>query len=435
MLVLDLTGTLPENKITDELHTLTPIPDKKDRIICPKFGSLYVESLTVRDVVTGLPLIRNVDYITAHHDSVSSELTGKDIESLIIIINESISNNIKISYQALGGNYIIERDFLMEQLTGIDDAAIVYRFDEMVGTPDSYPGDENHPHEWWQVYGFDSLIENLDEVYSSIRDGTKGLKTSLFEYMELYKQIIIDANNNYESSKDHLSDYSNPHRTDKASIGLSEINNWQLAGRADSLNIDNETVYMGISGVSSLYNTYVYPALSGHITGFNNPHKVTAAQLGVYTKAEIDGQYANRLLRTSNAYDTKKFNGKTVSEFSNEVRTNFTANNVASNTTFKGNLIANNFDSSNTLSVLFGDGNLKPFDSVKPANIQTGWKWIHHRGVASSEMNAWMSVIGAAAGPGEKIFKSFWFTCNERHEAIKFLIGKREVNGTTTRII
>lgn len=435
MLKLDLSGTSVHNRIINEKHKLERIPDKKDRIICPKYGSYYVESLSIRDDNTSRPLIQGEDYLVAYHDPDFSKLTGKDIESLIIIINESVSENVRISYQALGGKLTIERDFLYEELQGVDESTMTYSFYDIIGTPTEYPGDADHPHEWWQIYGFDSLIENLEMLYRAISAGRTGYYNALNEYAELYKDIILQALDEFESNKEHLTDYNNPHQTDKTKAGLSEIHNWPIAGQVQSLDTTRDDVYMGISGVSSQFKNYVYPDLSAHLTDFNNPHRLTAEQLGIFDKSEVDGLYSDRLLRTSSAYDSKLLDGKNVAKLTTDVKTNLAASNVDSNTTFRGERITDDFNSASGLQVFFGDGRLKPFDSIKPANVERGWLWKHSTGVAASETAAWTNVIGYQAAPGEKIFKSFWFKPNKNMEAISFLIGRRESNGTTTRII
>lgn len=435
ILPLDLTGNALTNRVEDEVHLLESINDKNDRVICPLYGTFYVESLEVREAETGEALVLNKDYIVAYHESDYSILTGKDLESLIIVTDPLVGPRIKISYQALGGELVIERDFLYEEISKVDNLEIKYSFDDIVGLPEAYPGDEKHPHEYWQIYGFESLIEVIDMLEPAIIDSKSGLIASITEYMEIYKKLIEEAMDAYDDNLEHLEDFNNPHQDNKDKIGLSEIHNWSLANRIQSMDTENKTNYMGLSGVSSLYKEYIFPVLSEHLTDYNNPHKVTFEQLDLYSREQIDGFYSDRLLKTSPAYNTDLVNGKTVPEFSNEVRTNLAASNIASNTRFHRDRLVSNYQGLNYNGIVFGDGSLKEALDVKPPNLDQGAKWILHPGIANSEAMAWSTVVGYPGEVGEIIFKNFWRTMTPFDTVVNYVVGRKEAGGGTTRLI
>lgn len=61
--------------------------------------------------------------------------------------------------------------------------------------------------------------------------------------------------------------------------------------------------------------------LQQHINNKNNPHGVTAAQLGAYTSAQVDALLAGYLKTNAKAADSDKLNGKTYAQVMSDVKT------------------------------------------------------------------------------------------------------------------
>ncbi len=430
ILELDLTGSNVDNRITDEIHRLTKIENKNDRIICPRYGTFYVESLIVREV-SGRPLEEGRDYKLAYHESDYSELTGKDLESLIIIVNPDVSNDVKIEYQALGGKLEIVKDFLQVKLDELDEWVLEYKFEDIVGLPEGWVGDADHPHKYWQLYGWDSLIENLDGLGDALGRDRTALHSAVDEYVGIYKGLLDDIMELYRAYMNHVNGFGNPHGTTDVHLDLDLIMNWHMADYEESKNITNDSLYMGVHGVTSLYVEYLYPYLRAHIDNKQNPHQVTAAMLGLFTRDEIDAFYNERLLKSSRAYDSNLFEGRDIETFTSNVRTNLKSSDIKKNELFNINRMATNVSTAfNGLNVLTGDNRLLSVEDISyeadRGDLFTTWRFLPG---SSSDAGSWNAIVAASATPGTILLKNVNLGTYSY-----FMAGLRQANGTTVRI-
>lgn len=107
-----------------------------------------------------------------------------------------------------------------------------------------------------------------------------------------------------EGVSDHIADSNNPHGVTKAQVGLSNVQNYPVASEALAKDATSNAHYM-----TPLAVRWAVAALVGeggvgdHITNINNPHRVTAAQVGTYTSEELDLMLADKLDDTAAAAD------------------------------------------------------------------------------------------------------------------------------------
>ena len=96
----DPTGVNPDNLVSGEIHQLSNRPI---RVAVPKYAPFFTDSLIVYDGLTQQPLVRGQDYKIP---TISREATlrfGKEIADAILIENSNVSDEIRITYQVLGG--------------------------------------------------------------------------------------------------------------------------------------------------------------------------------------------------------------------------------------------------------------------------------------------------------------------------------------------
>ena len=79
----------------------------------------------------------------------------------------------------------------------------------------------------------------------------------------------------------HVTDYGNPHQVTKAQIGLGLVQNYGIATDADALAGSSNALYMTPYLVGLMMSRGSDATLTGHLNDFNNPHKVTKAQVGL----------------------------------------------------------------------------------------------------------------------------------------------------------
>lgn len=162
---LDPTGVNPDNFVSGELHTLNDLPV---RVIVPRYGPFFTEGLVVYDHLSQRALIKGADY---RIPVISQEATlrhGKEIADAILIENQAVASQVRISYQTLGGDYqnnisniVAIYEAVINDSRNIDWATGVY------GKPNAYPPGP-HPHWLSDIYGFEPLTFQLERIAQAI---------------------------------------------------------------------------------------------------------------------------------------------------------------------------------------------------------------------------------------------------------------------------
>lgn len=426
ILKLDLTANDPDNFIENETHSLTTIDSSPNRILIPRYGSFYRKGLLVRET-SGTPLTYGKDYRFGKHEQEFSTLTGLDVESFIVITKTTVSNNITMTYRALGNESNVSHESLQELLELVRDSELIQDFKDIVGTPSGYPGDESHLHKYWQLYGFESLIENLTLLGTALGDNRRGLQSSGNEYSNIYLNLLNDVLVHYRSFIGHLSDYDNPHDTTAKHVGLEKVNNWRLASFDESKDRSINNLYIPLDGAISLIDTYLLPYLNAHLRDKSNPHNVTLKQLDLYDVSQIQQLYGQRLLRTNGAADSKLFDGKTLDRLITDTKTNLHASNVHPTTVFNRDRIAVTSGSIGD-KVLIGNNTFKHIrEIVNRPDLESSWVMLP--GIVGSRALAWQSVVAANVPAHRIILKNYYVST-----MIETLAAKRNVDGTTSPI-
>lgn len=84
----------------------------------------------------------------------------------------------------------------------------------------------------------------------------------------------------------HISDYNNPHRVTAEQVGLGNVNNTSDMDKPVSTATQEALNNLKTELEEKITNND--SGLSDHISDFNNPHKVTAEQVGAYSKEEVN---------------------------------------------------------------------------------------------------------------------------------------------------
>lgn len=258
---LDPTGINPNNAVVNEPHTL---PSRTVRVFATAYGAFYTESLVVRDVATGLPLTKDVQYYAAELYELPSARYGKEICAIVVITDPTVSNNIVCDYQCLGGPFGTSAQAIIQQIENLnlDDRPVAWG--NIINKPSEYEP-SHHLHDVGDVYGFEYVVHALDRIRAAIEFGDAASHDAIYEYIDRIEAdllaLINTGNGNLQA---HLQDTNNPHGTTAAQVGAYT--------KAESNAITNP----------------ITTALNAHTANTNNPHATTAAQVGAYTQAQTD---------------------------------------------------------------------------------------------------------------------------------------------------
>lgn len=262
---LDKTGTNPNNAVVGEIHDL---PNRRIRAIATDYGAYFVESLVVVDLATNQTLTKD-QYRADTMYALPTGWTGKEICAIILITDSNVSNNVMVSYQALGGEFSYSATAVIQQIEALDLDDRPVKWGDILGKPDRFPPDY-HLHDIGDLYGFEYVVHALEQIRQAILLGDAASHDQIYRYID---DVIAKLTALLDGQKDqlnmHLIDYFNPHRVTAAQVGA------YTKAAVDAL----------ISQLTTTVNT--------HINDLGNPHQVKAHQTGAYESGEVDQLLAN----------------------------------------------------------------------------------------------------------------------------------------------
>lgn len=337
-LPLDIEGTKPSNWRANESHAVVTAIGKTNRVIVPEFGAFFVKGAEVRDA-NGVALVRHQNVEFTYHYEMFSELAGQGVCALIVITDKTLKAPFTISYQAVGGNFSLSVRELADVIDYITYNLEKLKWEDIIDKPTAYTP-KDHMHKYWQLYGLDTVVTNLNRLGDAWAVGRKSILAANKTYYLSYAVLMQQALDAYKAKvQAHLTDVSNPHQSDKTKIGLSNINNWPLATYIESVNPTIKDKYQPIGGVYNQLIAESIPVLNTHIADKAtltkpDPHNLTLAQLGVYSTAQINNIFNQRLRKDQTAYDTNTIVGVTWPAMYAHIRANLDTSNIDQNTRF-----------------------------------------------------------------------------------------------------
>lgn len=316
-LPLDLTGRLPTNLRPAESHILTRVPNKTSRICVLNHGAFYVDNLLIRDN-TGRRLDKGVDFETAYLYGDLSSLTAKEIMAMIVVKNVAVVSPISVTYQAVGGAFGISTVELKALMESLEEGNFSLKWEDIIGKPTAYVP-EDHDHEWWQLWGMESTVTEIDRIAQAWKYGTKAIVRENENYGDAYVDKAKDAMEAYRIRVNaHITDLDNPHETDKVKAGLSNINNWKMATATQVLDRNDAAHYLPIGAIYRILSTGPLQDLQAHLVDPNNPHATVAADADCYTKLQVDTAFNGKYLWTDTAVNSTLYGGRNITQSRND---------------------------------------------------------------------------------------------------------------------
>lgn len=162
---LDPTGVNPDNYVNAEPHSLEP--GLKVRAVAPTYGAFFTESVKIYDGSTNRLLNRGIDYICTELLDLPTEMYAREICYLVIIQNEAVSSNVKISYQALGGPYTRSADAIVNIYNNFQGDQRPVSWPDIINKPTAFPPGP-HLHDIGDVYGFEYLTFAVERIRNAL---------------------------------------------------------------------------------------------------------------------------------------------------------------------------------------------------------------------------------------------------------------------------
>ena len=274
---LDATGTNPNNLVVGEPHTLQ---NRTIRVIAPTYGAFYSESVIIKDLNTNTNLLTTQYKATELYEFPTGRY-GKEICGVILITDINVSNNVEITYQALGGDYSTNADAVANMLLTLDLDNRPVSWPNIFSKPSEFVP-AMHYHDIGDVYGFEYLVHAMERVRTALIAGDAVAHDEIFRYIDQWGAALSAGGGNTNTQLSaHIANVSNPHSTTKAQVGLSSVDNFATATTPEAQAGAANNKFMTPLTTASAINKIAGDALTAHANNFNNSHQVTKAQVGL----------------------------------------------------------------------------------------------------------------------------------------------------------
>jgi hypothetical protein len=255
----DPSGTSTANRITNEQHVITSQNFRDYHYVIPKFGPFFEANTVIKmqyPNATVRILTYGVDYYFSNQFLDASRACSKPLFGSISFLDTDTAGILSISYNTVGGIWNISADEITRILAEELRNPRITTWEQIVDLPQRFPVVD---HEW-------DLVDMV---------GASGLVASI----DLVRDAIIAVNGGGLNA--HINNYSNPHATTKAQVGLSNVENYAVATLAAAQAGTANTSYMTPLRVKEAIIKLGGDQLATHTTLVNNPHEVTKAQVGL----------------------------------------------------------------------------------------------------------------------------------------------------------
>jgi len=282
----DPTGSSLNNAVLNDPYKLDY---KAARSIAVRYGCFYSKSVIVKDAATQEILKRGVHYSFTCLNAEAVMLTGREIHSMIIITEKTVSDTVLVSYQAVGGQFSSHENAIEQlvQSTSLDAREVFWP--NIDDKPSVFPP-EKHTHDIGDIYNFNQFVYRTDRIRQALE-----VKMTL-ELDTIYLKTDQDAAD-IKSRADaldvliqsHINNDENPHQTTAAQIDA------YIRQKVDDL----------FASTHASIDQQLITANNAVITHLNaiNPHQDTAANIGSLTSAQMEAAIAAALAANPSGAD------------------------------------------------------------------------------------------------------------------------------------
>lgn len=217
----DPSGTESTNKIVAENHTVQPPNNISDAsFIIPRAAPFFGDSIIIRKGPTedSERLEEGVDYYLTHNFVTLSYVLAKPIYGSIAFINRNFTGDVFITYQTVGGDYVLDSYSIIEERTRSLYSVFMVTWEQVAGNfPQLPPYD--HKMSGDDVLGFSAVVDSINNLAAIIASGggTSSGSGSSSDGSFPALQAHINANTAHTKSQ----------------VGLGNVDNYKTANEAD----------------------------------------------------------------------------------------------------------------------------------------------------------------------------------------------------------
>ena len=304
---VDYTGVNPDNRVHNEPHQLSNAGLAK-RAVAPLYGPFYHNTNAELDTfvlidAANQQILSKEQY---HLFNLVPVLTNKappgyEVYETAVITDRSVSANVLVSYQSVGG-YMTQSMQAIKELLDIlySDSRPVY-WPNILETPEFTP--EFHRHPVGDGVGYEQLVVVLERLRQVIILADSAGDDVILKFIDdrlAFYAGLIETNTNAQSALGkHLANATtNPHGLTAADVGLGKVKNYPVATQEEAIAGNLPNRYM----TPALVRLFVEKLLEWHFNNQSNPHGLTARSINLehiqnyeaaLTAEDISGANAN----------------------------------------------------------------------------------------------------------------------------------------------
>ena len=243
---------------SDEEYLIDQCKVHHRRIIIPIKAPFYRASVKVIHNRTQMALQEGLDWGCLLPFDGFFKIDANPVYGAIEIFSHVPEGSVRIHYQGIGEVFVNHPSSLYETLSRYLNEKPTLSWEEVAQVPDQFPSKE-HQHTLTDVVGFEDVVTAIQEL------------TQTIERISLQKKRL----------QQHVDNRNNPHGVSKAQVGLSELENFPIATRAQAIDGVCDEAYMTPRRVRQANEVYTQRAMDQHIEDHQNPHGVNKGQIGL----------------------------------------------------------------------------------------------------------------------------------------------------------
>lgn len=282
----DPSGGLAANRVPPESHSINPASGSDYDVIIPSFAPFFKKGLVVKHIASGQTLTEGVHFDLGYHFEAASLECATPIYGGIVVIDRTLSGRLTVEYQTLGGEWVLDAQEILNILANIKNDPREVKWDDVIDKPVVFPP-VDHLHHSDDLVGMDDVVQALEQIRVTLGDSaSKALKALL----------------------EHMRDHANPHHVTLAQLGLDSLGQLSEATEQDVDAGTDSIRFISARRLAYFLTKKVQPIIDTHANKTDNPHKVTATQVGLSdvpnyrmaTLAEaMEGVLGNRFMSPS----------------------------------------------------------------------------------------------------------------------------------------
>lgn len=252
-------GNLDGAWVPEELVTVRPSTGTGFNFLVPKYAPYFRNGLKIYNPETNAYLEEGVDFLCTHPFRAMAALTGLELYGSIMLLDTAFSGQLQLNYFSLGGEFTLDQQQILNVLANnLYDPRVTF-WEKVADVPSVFPP-INHQHNVeTDTMTWDDVVAAIESLKEPLEEGFNKAMTALLQH---------------ENRRD------NPHGVTKAQVGLGNVQNFTTATESD-LETIGENLYMTLAMTRKMIANLSGDSAAAHISNYNNPHKVTKAQVGL----------------------------------------------------------------------------------------------------------------------------------------------------------